>query len=232
VLFGLDRLLMRGAFRLTVRGLAHLPEQGPFILTPNHVSLLDPLAIAAALPGQHLGRTYWGGWTGIMFTNLLMRLVSRATGVVPIDPRRGPLSSLAFGAAALKGGHNLVWFPEGERSRSGELQRFRPGIGLVLGAQRVPAVPVWIAGSYEALPRGKWWPRLRPIVVTFGEPVGPEELQGQGAGDRPHECIAAALHDRVAALGRAGAAKISHPDSLPARRRGRKGERVYSSRLS
>jgi long-chain acyl-CoA synthetase len=72
---------------------------------PNHVSLLDPLAVAAALPKDRLRRTYWGGWTGIMFTNPLMRLVSRAARVVPIDPLRGPLSSLAFGVTALDQGY-------------------------------------------------------------------------------------------------------------------------------
>jgi long-chain acyl-CoA synthetase len=201
LLFGLARVLMRWVFRLEVRGQAHLPRQGPFVLTPNHSSFLDPLAVAAALPEQLLRHTYWGGWTGIMFTNPLMRLASRATGVVPIDPQRGPLSSLAFGAAVVQRGHILVWFPEGERSRSGLLQRFRPGIGLVLGAQQVPVVPVSIAGAYEALPRGQWWPRLHPITVAFGEPVDPQTLQRQGEGDQPHQRIAAALYDRVAALG-------------------------------
>jgi long-chain acyl-CoA synthetase len=210
LLLGVDRLLMRWAFRLEVRGVEHLPSQGPFVLTPNHVSFLDPLAVAAALPNQHVRHTYWGGWTGIMFTNPLMRLVSRATGVVPIDPRRGPLSSLAFGAAVLQRGHTLAWFPEGERSRDGKLQQFRPGVGLVLGAQPVPVVPVWIAGAYEALPRGQWWPRLCPIAVTFGDQLAPEELERQGEGNQPHERIAAALHDRVATLGKAGATKNLH----------------------
>jgi long-chain acyl-CoA synthetase len=99
LLFGLARTLMRRVFQLEVRGPSHLPQHGPLVLTPNHSSFLDPLAIATALPDQLLRHMYWGGWTGIMFTNPVMRLVSRATGVVPIDPRRGPLSSLALGAA-------------------------------------------------------------------------------------------------------------------------------------
>lgn len=204
LLYGLDRVLMRWAFRLEVHGIEHLPPQGPFVLTPNHVSVLDPLAVAAALPDHLLHHIYWGGWTGIMFSNPLIRLVSRATGVVPVDPRHGPLSSLAFGVAILQRGHVLVWFPEGERSRDGTLQQFRPGVGLVLGAQPVAVVPVWIAGAYEALPREKWWPRFRPITVTFGDPLDPQKLQLQGENGQPHERIARALHDRVAALGTAG----------------------------
>lgn len=194
-LFTLNRLLMRWAFHVEVEGLKHLPKQPPFLITPNHVSLLDPLAIAAALPDHILEHTYWAGWVGIMFRNRLMRLISHATHVVPIDPFRGPLASLAVGAAVLARGGSLVWFSEGERSWNGTLQPFQLGIGVLLRAQPVPAVPVWIAGTYEALPRGTRWPHLHPITVTFGEPLIPEDLEAQ-----PTPRIAKALHERVAAL--------------------------------
>jgi long-chain acyl-CoA synthetase len=201
VLFGLNRLLMRRAFQLEVQGREHLPQHGPCIVMPNHVSLLDPLAVAAALPKDQLQRTYWGGWTGIMFTNPLMRLVSRATRVVPIDPQRGPLSSLAFGTAALERGYTLVWFPEGGLSRTGRLQRFRPGIGLMLRVQHVPVVPVWISGSQKALPPDQWRLRRHPIRITFGPQVDAEAVQQLGAGDQPPERIAAVLRNLVAELG-------------------------------
>jgi long-chain acyl-CoA synthetase len=201
VLFGLNRLLMRRAFHLEVQGLEHLPQHGPCIVMPNHVSLLDPLAVAAALPPQRLQHTYWGGWTGIMFTNPLMRLLSRATRVVPIDPQRGPLSSLAFGVAALDRGYTLVWFPEGGLSRTGRLQRFRPGIGLMLRVQHVPVVPVWISGSQKALPPDQWRLRRHPIRITFGQQLDAEAVQRLGEGDQPPEHIAAALRNCVAELG-------------------------------
>lgn len=199
----LNRAVIRWFFRLEVRGLEHLPQHGPFILTPNHVSLLDPPALAAALPLEHLAHTYWGGWTGIMFTSPLMRLVSRASRVVPIDPAGGPLSSLAFGVAALKQGANLVWFPEGGRSRTGKLQRFRPGLGLIVQARPVPLVPVWIAGAYEALPYGQRWPRRRKITITFGAPLASEKLQHLGKEEKGHERIVDAVYNVVAALGSA-----------------------------
>jgi long-chain acyl-CoA synthetase len=200
-LFGLNRLLMGRVFHLAVQGREHLPPHGPCILMSNHVSLLDPLAIAAALPPQHLQRTYWGGWTGIMFANRLMRLVSRATRVVPIDPQRGPLSSLAFGVAALERGDTLVWFPEGGLSRASGLQRFRPGIGLMLRVRPVPVVPVWISGSQDALPPDQWRLRRRPIRITFGRRLEAEAVRRLGEGDQAPERIATALHDCVAELG-------------------------------
>ncbi|NOT58530.1 MAG: AMP-dependent synthetase, partial [Deltaproteobacteria bacterium] len=201
LLFGLNRRLMRWLFRLTVQGQEHLPSSGPFMVTPNHLSLLDALVMAAALPTEHLRHTYWGGWTGILFANWFMRAVSRIAHVVPIDPQRGSLSNLAFAVAALQHGHSLVWFPEGARSRTGTLQRFRPGIGLILQVHPVPVVPTWIVGSAQALPIGQWRIRRHPITVAFGEVVTAEALVQQGVGEHAHERITAALHARVERLG-------------------------------
>jgi long-chain acyl-CoA synthetase len=171
------------------------------VLVPNHASLLDPPALFAALSTIALHRTYWGGWTGIMFHNPVMRLVSRATQVLPIDPQdRRPLANLALGAAVLARGNKLVWFPEGGLSRDGTLQPFHWGIGLLLTAFPVPVIPVRIEGSFEALPPGTWRPRRRPIRIQFGRPLNPDTLAGPGEGAERYRRIAAALHDHVAAL--------------------------------
>jgi long-chain acyl-CoA synthetase len=200
MLFSLNRWLMHWIFNLKVQGLEHLPEYGPFVLTPNHLSYLDGPALAAALSDAQLARTYWAGFVGVMFRNVMMRLLSRAMRVLPVDARHGPLSNLALGLMVLKGGNNLVWFPEGTRSASGQLQPFEAGIGLLLKAQRVPAVPVWISGTYEALPPQQWWPRRRPIAVRFGRVADPAALEQEGKGEDLQQRIANALHDRVAEL--------------------------------
>lgn len=200
----LTGVCLRHLFGLTVTGLEHLPKQGPFIVTPNHVSLLDPPVVATALPPAVLARTYWGGWSGIMFANWAMRLFSRGAQVVPINPRRGPLSNLAFGIAALRQGYNLVWFPEGAIARNGQLQPFRSGIGLILRVISVPVVPVWIAGTYEAMPRGQRRLQLHPISIIFGPPIDVATLIQRGKGTESQDRIASALHDCVAELGQCG----------------------------
>jgi long-chain acyl-CoA synthetase len=200
-LFLLNRALMRGPFRLGVEGLENLPERGPFVIAPNHVSYLDSFAVAAALDYRLLRRTYWAGWTGAAFGNPLTRLVSRLAQVVPIDPERAGVSSLAFGAAVLACGKNLVWFPEGERSPDGKLQPFKPGIGMLLNHFRVPVVPVSIRGTYEAMPRGKAVVRLAKITVVFGQPLDVQDLvEHQGEDGQPRDQILQALRDRVAEL--------------------------------
>jgi 1-acyl-sn-glycerol-3-phosphate acyltransferase len=94
-----------------------------------------------------------------------------------------------------------VWFPEGHRSHTGELQPFRPGIGVLLDRFPVPVVPVFIRGTYEAMPPGKAWPRPRKLTITFGEPLDPRELEQQGEGEQPQDRIVQALFEHVAKLG-------------------------------
>jgi long-chain acyl-CoA synthetase len=200
-LFLLNRALMRGPFRLGVEGLENLPERGPFVVAPNHVSYLDSFAVAAALDYRLLRRTYWAGWTGAAFGNPLTRLVSRLARVVPIDPERAGVSSLAFGAAVLAREKNLVWFPEGERSPNGKLQPFKPGIGMLLNHFRVPVVPVSIRGTYEAMPRGRALVRPAKITVAFGQPLDAQDLvEHQGEDGQSRDQILRALRERVAEL--------------------------------
>ena len=94
----------------------------------------------------------------------------------------------------------LVWFPEGWRSPDGRLQHFLPGIGQLLLRNRAPAVPVLIGGTFEAWPRNRRLPRLRPLTVTFGDPVSIEALRGSGTGATDEERVADALRRRLAAI--------------------------------
>src|SRR3546814_20634381 len=71
---------------------------------------------------------------------------------VAVGGERAVLSGVAFAAAILKRGRGLIWFPEGSRSTDGRLQRFKPGIGVLLDRFRVPVVPVVIEGAHEAWP--------------------------------------------------------------------------------
>lgn len=200
LLYAIFRPLMRWIFHLEVRGETHVPPAGPCIFTPNHQSLLDPLAVAVALGPRRLLYTFWGGWTGIMFNTALRRAFSRAVRVLPVDLGKGPLSNLAMGVTVLQQDCNLVWFPEGERFATGELHAFRTGVGLLAQASAAPIVPVWIEGSGQALPPGALWPRRRAISVTFGAALDVEHLERQGVGTQSHERITSALHSEVASL--------------------------------
>src|SRR5436309_546323 len=201
-LYAVNRVLMRVIFRLRAEGLEHLPEDRQWVITPNHVSYLDPFAIAALLDWNQLRKTYWAGWTGVAFANPVMRFLSRLGKILPVEPIRAARSSLAFGAVILKDKKNLVWFPEGELSGSGELQDFKPGIGMLLEHFPVCVVPVFVHGTREVLPPGKFLPRPHAVRVIFGRPLDSREPKRESHGEKLHEKIANALHNSVSELGR------------------------------
>ena len=200
IALGTTRLLMRLVFRLDLRGSSNLPAEGPFVISANHLSSLDPLVIMSALDRSQFRATYWGGWVGILFKNRISRAFSHAMRILPVEPRAGPISNLALAAAVLQQGRILVWFPEGERSASGETLRFRPGVSLLLQASGARVVPAWIEGAGHALPPGRLLPRPMPLAVRFGTPIDAEQLEQEGAGETAEERVADALRARVCAL--------------------------------
>ena len=192
--------LMRMAFRARAQG-QQPPDSGPLLITPNHTSFLDPFVLAATLPPDLRLNVFWGGWTGWAYRNALFRAFSRLGRVIPIDPKRTMVSSLAFAKAALDRDRILVWFPEGERSRDGELLPLRPGIGMLLEhAPGVTVLPVAITGAFEAWPRGTRLPRPRRITVRYGEGVSVEALHGQGSGESDRDRILDGLRAAMLAL--------------------------------
>jgi long-chain acyl-CoA synthetase len=199
-LYAFGRLSMRLLFHLHIEGLDNLPKDKPWLLIPNHVSYLDPFAIAAVLNWNQLRQTYWAGWTGIVSANRMMRFLSWLGKILPVEPTRAARTGLALGAIILQGKKNLVWFPEGERSPTGKLQSFKPGIGMLLERFPTDAIPVFVSGTYEAWPLGQRFPRLRPMRVLIGKPCHRQELMREGRGQKPHEKITNALQEKVAAL--------------------------------
>jgi len=211
--YGLNWTVMRGLFRLRVTGAEKLPATGAFVITSNHVSDLDGMVIAAALPWSRFRRLYWAGDVVRMFSDPLKRLFCRAMHVFPVDAKF-PSATLESARRVLQAGHVQVWFPEAWRSPDGRLQRFLPGIGQLLLRSDAPAVPAYIGGAFEALPRGRRIPRLHPITVAFGHPESIDVLRADGIGRTDEERIAGALRERVAALGAASgtAAGAELPD--------------------
>ena len=120
---------------------------------------------------------------------------------MPVDPERGLTSTLTLGRAILQRGAPLVWFPEGQRSTDGRLHGFLRGVGLLLERTGVPAVPVWIEGTFEAWPPGQRLPRPYPVSIRIGPPLTLADLEPDGGDDDRHRRIAERLRAKVAELG-------------------------------
>ncbi len=198
LLHRLDRTLAVHWFALSVEGTPP-PADKQVLFAPNHISHLDPFMLAAALAPEQMRHTFWAGWTGAAFRNPFTRAVARLGQAIPVD-QRSARASLALAETVLKHGYNLVWFPEGARSRDGQMQPFRKGVGHLLDSYPVTVIPVTLRGTYEAMPPGRALPRHHPVSLRFGPPVETEQLDREGEGEERPERLTRALQRRMESL--------------------------------
>jgi long-chain acyl-CoA synthetase len=169
------RWLARLLLQLEVRGAEQLPERGPYLLCPNHVSYLDGFVLAASLP-RHVVRQAFALGESMYVEHGWLRAGASFLGVVATDANRNLRRAMRVAAAGLKQGRVLVVFPEGTRSVDGKLQELKLGAAILASELDAPIVPALIEGTFEAWPRGRRWPRLAPVRVTFGRPFRPSQL--------------------------------------------------------
>ena len=110
---------------------------------------------------------------GERFTNSLnYYLAALFFNAFPLPQREaGARQTLRYIGEVLADGFSILIFPEGERSRTGEIGRFRPGIGMIASRLRVPVVPVRLKGLEHVLPPAWRMARPGPVHVAFGEPL-------------------------------------------------------------
>lgn len=165
-------LFMRIFFHLRVSGKEHLPQRGPFILSPNHQSFIEGPVVASQIPWRLFKNMFYVG-TSEIFGHGLFNLLGRSFKLVPVDPNSNLVNAMRAGAFGLRQGKNLVVYPEGERSIDGTPKKFKKGAAILATHLKVPIYPVALDGFYQAWPRGRRFPRLARLKIRFGERIEP-----------------------------------------------------------
>lgn len=158
---------------LKVEGIDNLQGIGPYIFAANHASHLDAPVVLAALPLRLRLRLRVAAAADYFFTNRWKGMLVRSLiNAFPFE-RKGPAcgESLAYTAQLLKEGKCILLFPEGTRSKDGQMQLFRTGVARLAVAGRAPVVPIGIEGTHQALPKGATLPRRRTVTLRFGKPL-------------------------------------------------------------
>lgn len=191
------RAAAKAFFRYQVVGREKLIQDGPVLIASNHESFLDPPLVGVAYNESvyYLARkTLFKGPTKWLYPRW---------NAIPVDQDAPDMTSLKKIIKILKSGEQVVVFPEGARTLTGELQPGEAGVGLIAAKSQALIQPVRIFGAYEALPRGSGRLRFHPITIVIGDPIEltPEECQAKG-----REAYQA-ISDRIMAE----IAKIKHP---------------------
>ena len=193
------QLIFRDRFHLTVSGLEKLPKSGTYILSSNHQSYLDPIALAAVLPRESFVNCFAVG-TSEIFGAGIMRKLAKAVRVVVVDPDANLMPAMRAGAFGLSHERNLILYPEGERSIDGTPRTFKKGAAILSLHMQVPIVPIAIDGFHDAWPRGKRFQKFAPLKMVIGDPIHPPpESQ---ASEQAYGALIAKVKDRVVEMWR------------------------------
>lgn len=150
-----------------------LPDHGPVIITPNHVSYYDALVVPAGIPYrmrfmamEPLFRVPFLGW----FISLY--------GAFPVKLKSADKGAVSQTIRVLERNEVVLIFPEGGRSPDGKLAPFEQGAARIALTTGATLVPVSIIGAYEAWPKHHLLPRwFRPIVVKYHQPISVPKLE-------------------------------------------------------
>jgi 1-acyl-sn-glycerol-3-phosphate acyltransferase len=152
--------------RMTVEGREHVPAEGAYLLTPVHRSILDT-PISSGITRRRM--RFMGAdkyWKNHAFGRLLSAL-----GGFPVTRGSADREALKRCIDVLNGGEPLVLFPEGERKEGPIVQPLFDGATYIAVKAGVPIVPVGIAGSDRAMPKGSKFIFPRKVHVVIGAPI-------------------------------------------------------------
>lgn len=178
--------------KVRVAGREHLPLGRAAVYCANHQSNVDPPVLFTTLhPRMHI--VYKAEINAIP---LLARAFQHG-GFVPIERRNkeAAMRSLEAGAKSIRDGNSFLIFPEGTRSKTGEMLPFKKGGFLMALKAQAPIVPVAISGGTEVMQRGSKIIRPATVSIRIGEPI---ETTGMDMGDR--DALIETVRRRIEAL--------------------------------
>lgn len=161
--------LIRGP---AVRGQEHLAElDGPCLICPTHASHLDFSSVRLALGPRHRRRLAAAAAADYFSVSRPRWFVAAWLGSFAFKRTGGGAESVAAAEGLLAAGWNVLVFPEGTRTTTGDIGAFRPGAGLIAGHTGCQVLPVRITGVRDVLPKGARRPHRAQVEVRFGTPL-------------------------------------------------------------
>lgn len=167
--------LVSALWSAEVDGIEHVPTDGPALIAPNHISFIDSVFVMALMPRRILAvgkAEYMDSWKTRWFPSI---------GMIPLDRSGGRASAnaLDLAAASLARGDLFLIYPEGTRSRDGNLHRGRTGVARLALRTGAPIIPVGIHGTDTIQPPGAFFPRpFKPCGLRFGPPIHVDRYRG------------------------------------------------------
>lgn len=172
------RPLLNRFWDVTIEGLDNVPQEGPAIICPNHISFFDSVFTMV-----YVGRTISFVGKAEYMDSWKTKHLFPALGMIPIDRSGGEKSESALRAAELilRRGQLFGIYPEGTRSRDGMLYKGHTGAARLALSVGCPIIPVGIIGTREIQPPDTFLPKTGlSCTVKFGRPIDPQRYAERG----------------------------------------------------
>jgi 1-acyl-sn-glycerol-3-phosphate acyltransferase len=182
--------------RFEIVGHQNLRTNRSVVIVANHCSHMDTLCLLAALPRRKLHSAFPAAASDYFFHSV-PRLWAAAilVNALPFARQARVRQSLSLCRELLADpGTILIIFPEGTRSRTGEVGEFKSGIGALVAGRDVAVAPCFIDGSFQAWPKGKRFPRPGKVRLIIGTP---RNYRDRGTDKVDIGAIATELRDAV-----------------------------------
>ena len=183
------RLLFYTVFRTRVYGRENIPKEGAVILAANHASNIDPPLMASLIerPVSYMAKIE-------LFENPIFGAAIRRCHAFPVKRGASDRGAIKAAVTVLKEGHMLGLFPEGTRSKTGELQKAEAGIALIASMTGAPIVPVAILNSHRIFANGGLLPQMR---IMYGAPIS---FQGDRKSKEALDAFSAEIMAHIARM--------------------------------
>ena len=160
--------------RVKKSGIENIPNDRPVIFAGNHQSFLDAFIFGYATPFKYLVNSY--SLAKIKhFNKGYLKFLANHSNVVLVDINKNLGEVLQTMAKVLKEGKNIVIFPEGARTRDGEMLEFKKAFAILAKEMEVDIVPFGIRGAYEAFPANSKLPKPAQVEIKYFEPISSKD---------------------------------------------------------
>lgn len=188
ILKSMAKIFFKLYFRFRGNGYKDLPE-GACIIAPNHQSFFDGLFVASFLRRKTMKSTYFYAKKEHI-NNWFLNFMAKRNNIIIMDLNKGLQESIQKMAEVLRKGKKIIIFPEGTRTKDGQIGEFKKMFAILSKELNVPVVPVAINGAFEALPKGKKIPKIfSRIDVHFLQAVYPEDFTHDSLTDEVFQVI-------------------------------------------
>jgi len=161
-------LMFISGAKISIAGIDKIPKEGGLIFASNHQGAFDILILLAYLP-----RYFRFVAKSSLFKIPLFGWYMSVAGYVPIEREVSTSAHKTIGSVSdvLSSGDCVLMFPEGTRSKTGELGDFKRGSLMAAFSSGATVVPVAISGSYQMMPKKSYLINAVPITINFGHPI-------------------------------------------------------------